>query len=289
MKWLLLKTVPPIPAKKVVESFTDVLNINYFYKENSGQGFSRNVGFKKAIGDYFVIFDSDCLIPPHYFATVNKHLQNNWLDAYGGPDKAHDSFSTLQKAISYSMTSPFTTGGIRGNKKHAGTYHPRSFNMGISRQVFEETDGFKITRMGEDIEYSIRINRHSFSTGLIAEAFVYHKRRTNLKQFFNQLYFFGRARINIGRFYPSEIKAVHWTPAFFVMMLAIYVTLPLWLPHYFGVATFILIAYLGLVGIHSTIKNKSISVGLLSPITSIVQLSAYGLGFISELLKKESD
>lgn len=273
-------------CKQIAESFNDELDISYYFKENSGQGFSRNFGFKKAAGDYFIIFDSDCLIPPHYFETVNRHLQTRWLDACGGPDRAHKSFSTLQKAISYSMTSPFTTGGIRGNKKHAGTFHPRSFNMGISPQVFEETGGFKITRMGEDIEFSIRINQHGFTTGLIPEAYVFHKRRTSLGHFFKQLYFFGRARINIGRFYPSEIKAVHWLPAIFVIIEILYLSLPLWMPHYFGIATFIAGIYLGLIGIHSAFKNRSLSVGLLSPVTSIVQLSAYGIGFISELLRK---
>lgn len=270
-------------------AFRDELDITYYYKENSGQGFSRNAGFKKATGDYFVIFDSDCLIPPHYFETVNNHLQNHWLDAYGGPDKAHDSFSTLQKAISYSMTSPFTTGGIRGNKKHAGDFHPRSFNMGLSRAVFEATHGFKITRMGEDIEFSIRINDHGFTTGLIADAYVYHKRRTSLLEFFKQLRFFGRARINIGRFYPDEIKWVHWLPSLFLVFLLIYISLPFWLPHGFWLTTIFLGAFFLLIAAHSTLKNRNLGVGLLSIVTSIVQLSAYGWGFISESIRGKED
>lgn len=276
-------------CEKIINSFDGKLDINYVYKENSGQGFSRNAGFEKAAGDYFVIFDSDCLIPPHYFETVNNHLQTNWLDAYGGPDKAHDSFTLLQKAISYSMTSPFTTGGIRGNKNNVGKFHPRSFNMGISREVFDATKGFKITRMGEDIEFSIRIEEYGFKTGLISDAYVYHKRRTSLKDFFKQLHFFGRARINIGRFYPSEIKIVHWLPSIFLLMMFIYLTLPFWSPHYFMLATIFADIYFLLIAVHSTYKNRSILVGLLSIITSIVQLSAYGLGFITELLNKKRD
>jgi glycosyltransferase involved in cell wall biosynthesis len=209
----------------VVEKYTDQLDIQYFFKENSGQGFSRNYGFERARGDYFVVFDSDCLIPDQYFEEVNSRLQENWLDAYGGPDKEHETFSTIQKAISYSMTSLFTTGGIRGRKEHAGKFHPRSFNMGTSRKVYETVGGYIITRMGEDIEYSIRIIKNGFDVGLISNAFVYHKRRTNLRQFYKQLHFFGRARINIGRFFPKEIKLVHFFPAFFFLSL---VSLPLW-------------------------------------------------------------
>lgn len=273
-------------CKTVVDSFQNQLDINYIFKKNSGQGFSRNIGFEKATGDYFIIFDSDCLIPPHYFKTVNNYLKNQWLDAFGGPDKAHYSFSTLQKAISYSMTSPFTTGGIRGNKKHAGTFHPRSFNMGISRKVFEETGGFKITRMGEDIEFSIRINKQGFKTGLIPDAYVFHKRRTSLVQFFKQLHFFGRARINIGRFYPSEVKLVHYLPSLFLVMEITYLILPFVSSHYFISASIFFGVYLGGIAIHSSYKNRNLSVGFLSVITSIVQLSAYGIGFISESFKK---
>lgn len=271
-------------CEEIVQSFRDELDITYHYKENSGQGFSRNVGFEIAEGDYFVIFDSDCLIPPHYFETVNNRLKTDWLDAYGGPDKAHPSFTLLQKAISYSMTSPFTTGGIRGNEKHSGTFHPRSFNMGISREVFEQTGGFKITRMGEDIEFSLRIIEHGFSTGLIPEAYVYHKRRTSLKDFFKQLHFFGRARINIGRFFPDEIKLIHTLPALFVVGVLFWLTLPFWFVSLFKWTSILGIALFLIIGAHSTLKNQNVAVGILSMLTSFIQLFAYGVGFLTELL-----
>lgn len=270
-------------CEKIVQSFSDQLNVRYFYKENSGQGFSRNYGFKRAKGDYFIVFDSDCIIPEHYFSTVYDFLSKNKLDAYGGPDRAHPSFTPLQKAISYSMTSPFTTGGIRGNKKHAGQFHPRSFNMGISREVFEQTGGYKITRMGEDIEFSLRIIEHGFNTGLIPEAFVYHKRRTSLTAFYNQLHFFGRARVNIGRFYPSEIKTIHLLPTLFTLGFLFYLTTPAWNPLFFTIGSTLLMFFFGAIGMHSTFKNKNFVVGLLSMVTSFIQLTAYGIGFATEL------
>ena len=271
-------------CKQVAQSFDNALDIQYHYKENTGQGFSRNIGFKKAKGDYFVIFDSDCLIPSHYFAAVNEHLQYHWLDAYGGPDKAHQSFSKLQKAISYSMTSPLTTGGIRGNEQHSGTFHPRSFNMGISREVWEQTKGFKITRMGEDIEFSIRIIRHGFITGLIPQAYVYHKRRTSLHEFYKQLHFFGRARINISRFYPSEIKWIHILPSAFVIGLLFWLSLLFWAPNVFKVLGLLGLSLFLILGAHATAENKSSSVGLLSMFTSFIQLTAYGIGFLTEYI-----
>ncbi len=194
-------------AKDIVAKYANQLDLRYFVKPNEGQGFTRNFGFERAKGDYFVIFDSDCLIPEDYLEIVKDYLYEHDLDAYGGPDAAHKSFTPVQKAISYAMTSPFTTGGIRGNKKHIGQFHPRSFNMGVSREVWEKVGGFILTRLGEDIEYSIRIHENGFKIGLIPAAKVYHKRRTSFAQFYKQLHFFGRARINIYKHFPSELKA----------------------------------------------------------------------------------
>ena len=273
-------------CKHIVESFQDRLDVSYYYKENSGQGFSRNYGYQRATGDYFVVFDSDCIIPPHYFEAVEKHLNAAYLDAYGGPDKAHGSFTVIQKAISYSMTSLFTTGGIRGRKQHIGTFHPRSFNMGISREVFEQTNGYIIPYMGEDIEFSIRIIEGGFITGLISDAYVYHKRRTSLGQFFRQLHFFGRARINVSRFYKTELKPVHFFPLLFLLGVVLYLFLPLINLQWFVWASLLFAIYFFLIFIDATLKNKSLTVGLLSIAASFIQLSAYGIGFLTEGLRK---
>lgn len=274
-------------CKHIVESFTDRLDIHYYYKENSGQGFSRNYGFEKAKGEFLIVFDSDCLVPSHYFETVTDYLNVHQLDAYGGPDRAHPDFTPMQTAISYSMTSPLTTGGIRGGKRHVGTFHPRSFNMGISKEVYEKTGGYRITRMGEDIEFSIRIIEHGFKTGLVPGAFVYHKRRTSLSQFFKQLHFFGRARINISRFYPDEIKWVHFLPSLFTLGIPLYASLPFWLPDLFPILTGFVVAWLGAIFTDSTTHNRNWKVGLLSVATSVTQLLGYGIGFLYELYNEE--
>lgn len=274
-------------ADGVVAEFADKLSIRYVYKENSGQGFTRNYGFERATGDYFVIFDSDALIPPHYFSAVNEHLQRQWLDAYGGPDAAHPDFTPVQKAISYSMTSVFTTGGIRGSQKNlGGTYHPRSFNMGLSRAVWAKIGGYKLSRMGEDIEFAIRIVENGFTTGLIPDAFIYHKRRTNFGQFFRQLRFFGRSRINISRYHPAELKPVHAFPALFTLFLGSLPILALVSPVLFWLAVSTLLVFSILILIDATRKENSISIGLLSVIAAFVQLTGYGAGFLSEGWKR---
>jgi len=270
-------------CEEVVERYSRRMEIRYFYKENSGQGFSRNFGFERARGEYYIVFDSDCLIPAQYLETVNTYLKVHPLDAYGGPDRAHPSFTPLQKAISYSMTSLFTTGGIRGDARSADSFQPRSFNMGISREVFEQTGGYRITRMGEDLEFSIRIRKEGFRIGLIPDAYVYHKRRTSLKQFYRQLHFFGRARINVGRFHPDEIQPLHILPALFVLACIAFLTTPFW-----NTTLFSILLLLGMLGgsaivMDATAKNGSLEVGLLSAATSFVQLFAYGMGFLSEL------
>lgn len=294
-------------ADRVVAEFTDKLIIRYFFKENSGQGFTRNYGFARAVGDYFVVFDSDALIPPHYFAVVSQHLATESdrtgggvapahrafrpatpaLDAYGGPDAAHPDFTPVQKAISYAMTSPFTTGGIRGSKKNlGGTYHPRSFNMGFSRRVWEATGGYKLSRMGEDIEFAIRIIETGFRTGLIPDAFIYHKRRTTFGQFFRQLRFFGRARINISRYHPGELKLVHAFPALFTLFVGL---VPVWAfisSVLFGLSVGVLGLFSALILLDATRKEGDLTVGLLSVAAAFVQLTGYGTGFLREGWKR---
>ncbi|REL33221.1 glycosyltransferase [Rhodohalobacter sp. SW132] len=274
-----------ITCREITENFSESLNIRYYYKENSGQGFSRNFGFQKAAGEYFVVFDSDCLIPSHYFETVNQVINEKNIDCWGGPDRAHDSFTPVQKAINYSMTSIFTTGGIRGKSEKFEQFYPRSFNMGISREVFEATGGYKITRMGEDLELSIRISKAGFRTVLIKDAYVYHKRRSTFIQFFKQLHFFGRARVNIGRFHPEQIKLMHtfpllFTVGFIVALTSVLLSIP--------VFKYLIIGYLLyalLLAADSYIEEKNPVISLYSVIAGFIQLTGYGFGFAGELFK----
>jgi len=273
-------------AEDIIKSFAGQLDIKYFVKENAGQGFARNFAFERAMGDYFIIFDSDCLIPEDYLEIVNTSLTENWLDAYGGPDAAHPSFTPTQKAISYAMTSPFTTGGIRGNKNSIGQFHPRSFNMGISRQVWEKAGGFIITRLGEDIEYSIRIHSMGFKIGLIPRAKVYHKRRTNFLQFYKQLHFFGRARINVYKFFPNELKPVHSFPALFTLCVLFTIISNIFNWHIAALFNIIALLIILLIFFHSLSKNKSLKIAFLSVLASFIQLTAYGLGFMQDFWKR---
>jgi len=273
-------------AKEIVAKYKDRLDVHYFFKQNAGQGFARNYGFERARGDYFIIFDSDCLIPADYLETVRDYLFEHKLDAYGGPDAAHSSFSPVQKAISYAMTSPFTTGGIRGNKKHVGQFHPRSFNMGVSREVWEKAGGFILTRLGEDIEYSIRIHERGFKIGLIPAAKVYHKRRTSFAQFYKQLHFFGRARINIYKHFPSELKLIHFFPAAFTVGIILTLILNILYPPLAYICNTVLLIIFAMIFFHAWSVTKSVKVAFLSIIASFIQLFAYGMGFIQDFVKR---
>ena len=202
-----------IPCKEVADRYTDRLDIKYFSKPNSGPGQTRNYGAERSEGEYFIILDSDVILPEGYFDAIEKELQASPADAFGGPDRAHDSFTDIQKAINYSMTSFFTTGGIRGGKKKMDKFYPRSFNMGIRREVYEALGGFSKMRFGEDIDFSIRIFKGGYTCRLFPDAWVYHKRRTDLKKFFKQVHNSGIARINLYKKYPDSLKLVHLLPA----------------------------------------------------------------------------
>ena len=274
-------------AGLVIDKYKDSFSLAYYVKENGGQGFARNYAFERAKGDYFIILDSDALLEPSYLTEVDKAVKADNLDLFGGPDQDHPSFTPIQKAISYSMTSFFTTGGIRGKEKNiGGQFHPRSFNMGISRKVYDATGGFKITRMGEDIEFSIRCISMGFKSGLIPKAFIYHKRRTDFRQFYKQLHFFGRARINISRFFPKELKAVHFLPFLFFCYYVVTGLALLVMPIYGLLLLMGIVAYCILIFLASLWSTKSFKIALLSIFAANIQLFAYGKGFAEEGARK---
>lgn len=270
-------------SDNLCKSFSEQLNIRYFFKENTGPGLSRNYGVERAKGNYCIFVDSDCVIPSFYVERVRIFLQKNPVDAFGGPDAADESFSNLQKAINYAMTSFFTTGGIRGSSEKLEKFHPRSFNMGITKAVYEKTGGFPTIRFayakaaGEDLDLSIQILKMGFKTALISEAFVFHKRRTSLKQFARQVYNFGIARITISRRHPNTLKLLHFAPSLFLIGTLLFILLGLFVSNLFCLP---ILSYLIIVFIDASLKNQSLIIGGLSVMTSLVQLFGYGWGFL---------
>jgi GT2 family glycosyltransferase len=272
----------------VIGKYEDKLDISYYYKENNGPGASRNYGMDRANGNYYIFLDSDCILPPGYFQTIVDYFSRSYVDAFGGPDSAHEDFSELQKAVNYSMTSFFTTGGIRGGGEKMEKFHPRSFNMGISREVFKKTGGFPQIRFalakaaGEDMDLSIQIKKHGFTTALIKEAYVYHKRRTSLKQFWRQVSNFGMARISIFQRHPESLKPLHGLPAVFLLGCILLIVLSIFVSPTFLIPVLV---YAVLIFLDSTIRNRCIRVGILSVVTSYIQLLGYGYGFIYAIIR----
>jgi len=271
---------------EVVTSFSQDLSIRYFYQGNTGQGFARNFGMQQAKGDFFVILDSDVLLPPAYFERLQEAIQVRTLDAFGGPDAAAADFSPLQKAMDFAMTSFWTTGGIRGKLKNSAAYQARGFNMGVSREVFARVGGFVDPNRGEDIEWSIRIKKAGFRLELVSEAFVYHKRKNTLWSFAKQGFSFGRNRVNVSRFHPEAIKLVHALPSFFLLFL-IALAVNLLFIHLLPIPHLLILGvWASLVLAQSTWQYRSPLVGILALGTSLVQLSGYGMGLLLELAIK---
>jgi glycosyltransferase involved in cell wall biosynthesis len=261
---------------QVVEKYKSRLDISYFLKENGGPALARNFGSEKAKYDYLVFFDSDCIIPETYFEIIAIALSEKYTDAYGGPDAAHKSFTTIQKAISYTMTSFFTTGGIRGGNEKMEKFKPRSFNMGYSRNVFEKTGGFSDMRFGEDVDMSLKILGNGFETQLVKDAYVYHKRRTDFRKFFRQVYNSGIARINLHKRHPGSLKLVHAVPAVFTLGSIALLILSLF--HWIFLCPFLF--YILLIFSGALLKTKEIKVALAAIPAAFTQLFGYGLGFL---------
>lgn len=264
-----------VPCKDVVDKYKEKLDVHYYAKPNSGPGQTRNYGAERSHGDYLLILDSDCILPPGYLEAIEHELQINPADAFGGPDRAHTSFTDIQKAINYSMTSFFTTGGIRGGKKKMDKFYPRSFNMGVKRDVYMALGGFSKMRFGEDIDFSIRIFKGGYRCRLFPDAWVYHKRRTDLKKFFKQVHNSGIARINLYKNYPESLKLVHLLPAAFTFFVALFLlSAPICL-----YSLVPLLLYALLVCVDSAIQNRSLTIGVYSIAAAYIQLIGYGTGF----------
>ena len=272
------------PCKDVCDKYVGKLDIKYHLKENGGPGPARNYGVEKAQGDYVLILDSDCVIPSGYLAAIKAELNANPCDAFGGPDAAHESFTDIQKAISYSMTSFFTTGGIRGGKKKLDKFYPRSFNMGMKRSVYNNLNGFSKMRFGEDIDFSYRIFENGYTCRLFPEAWVWHKRRTDMRKFFKQVFNSGIARINLEKRHPGTMKLVHMLPMVFtvgvIFLVALAIVSAFTFPTLWWIPLCPLLLYMLLIFTDSSIVNKSVKIGVLSIIAAYVQLMGYGLGFI---------
>ena len=273
-----------VPCRDVVERYADRLQVHYYVKPNSGPGQTRNYGVERAEGDYVLILDSDVVLPEGYLQAVDHELAATPCDAFGGPDRAHASFSKMQKAINYAMTSFFTTGGIRGGKKKMDKFYPRSFNMGVRRAVYHELGGFSAMRFGEDIDFSTRLIRSGHVSRLFQSAWVWHKRRTDLRKFFKQVHNSGIARIHLTKRHPGTLKAVHMLPAVFTLGCALLVVLAvaaalLGCPHWWALLLpFVLFALI--IGVDATRSERSVGVGWRAVAAAYVQLTGYGSGFL---------
>src|SRR5690554_4581980 len=266
-----------LTSEEVVAEYSDQLSISYYYKPNSGPGDSRNYGMKRAKGNYYIVLDSDCLLPSHYLSTVDSFLSKQFYHCFGGADAAHKSFTSLQKAINYVMTSFLTTGGIRGSKKGIQKFEPRSFNMGISKEAFEVTGGFGKIHPGEDPDLSQRILKAGYETVFVPDAFVYHKRRISWSKFYLQVKKFGLVRPILNKWHPSSSKITFWFPSFFVVFVLLTLLLGL---VYDWIYLVPLLIYVLAVFFDSSIKNKNVFIGILTIPAVFIQFFGYGTAFL---------
>lgn len=270
------------PCKETVERYADRLDVRYFYKSNEGRSIARNHGIERSSGEYLIFFDSDCVIPQNYFEILDRELTERPLDCFGGPDAAHSSFTSTQKAISFAMTSFLTTGGIRGGKVQLEKFVPRSFNMGYSREVYDRVGGFR-EMFSEDIDMSTRIRKAGFSIGLIRKAEVYHKRRIDLGKFWRQVHVFGRSRITLKLLYPDSMKLVHMLPALAVVIGIVLVALGIFVSPWWLMP---LGVYLVAIFIAALISTRSLGIALRAVPASVIQICGYGTGFLRAYFTK---
>lgn len=270
-----------LSSEEVIAEYVDSLHISYYKKENSGPGDSRNYGMSRAKGTYFIILDSDCILPVQYVRLMDEKLSKDYVDCFGGPDAADDSFSTIQKAINYVMTSFLTTGGIRGGKQQVEKFQPRSFNMGLSKKAFEASNGFGDIHPGEDPDLVLRLWELGFKTRLLPETFVYHKRRISWSKFYTQVHKFGLVRPILNKWHPGSAKITYWFPTLFLIGFLISAIAAL---VGFNILLLIFGIYCGVLFLHSSWLTKSVVVGFLSVCAVFIQFYGYGTGFLKSTI-----
>lgn len=271
-----------VPCKEVADKYRLSMEVRYYAKPNSGPGQTRNYGAERSRGEYLLILDSDCILPEGYLQAVEAELEREPADAFGGPDRAHASFTPVQKAINYAMTSFFTTGGIRGGKKKMDKFYPRSFNMGVRADVYKALGGFSNMRFGEDIDFSIRIFKNGYRCRLFPGAWVWHKRRTDFRKFFKQVHNSGIARINLYKKYPESLKLVHLLPAVFTVGVVLVLLASLVCPW----SLLLLLMFALVIFLDSSLRNRSVWIGALSVGAAFIQLTGYGSGFLRAWWKR---
>ena len=273
------------PSEQLVASFRDRLQLQYLKKPNTGPGDSRNFGMRHALGEYFILVDSDCVLPPGYFRQVRESLELDYADCYGGPDAAHPDFNSLQQAISFSMTSPWSTGGIRGGRKDQGNFQPRSFNMGLSRKAFEASGGFGNIHPGEDPDLSLRLAKQGFRIRYLPGAVVYHKRRISWRSFYRQVYKFGLARPILNRWHPGSGRPAYWFPTFFMLGMGASIILPFLLPGRLGFLPLVAFGcYLLIFTIAALRATGNPGIALKALLAVLIQFTGYGWGFLKSTI-----
>jgi len=272
--------------QNVIDKFSKTLPLNYIYVKNLGASESRNLGCEKANGEYLVFIDSDCIVPVGYLKKITEFVIENKVDGFGGPDRADESFTPVQKAINYAMTSILTTGGIRGKKNHIGKFQLRGFNMGVSREAFYKVGGFSGMQVAEDIDLSMRLHKAGYKTELIPDAYVFHKRKSNFKKFYKQLFMHGKGRIDLFIRHRDALKLVHLFPTFFVIYLICSLLMMLLNFQLFLLMIIPVLTYLAALLIHASIQNNSMYIGILSMFTSFIMLWSYGTGLLNNFIKR---
>lgn len=271
------------PSAHIIDKYRTALpSVEYVATPNGGPSRARNIGARYARGEYLIILDSDVVLPAGYLSAVDQQLATSQADAFGGPDAAAPDFSPMQHAVSYAMTSIFTTGGIRGGRANTmEQFKPRTYNMGVRRSLFHELGGFNETmRYGEDIDFSLRLIERGAKVCLFPEAFVYHKRRIDLAKFFWQVHHSGEARIELERRHPGSTRMVHYLPACFtvVSVLAILSVV--------GMLPFVVYALV--LFFDAWRQTGLLEAAVWAVPASFIQLWGYGTGFIKAWIRSRN-
>jgi cellulose synthase/poly-beta-1,6-N-acetylglucosamine synthase-like glycosyltransferase len=262
--------------------------LTFSVQDHRGPGAARNMGMKLAQGKILVFTDTDCIPHPHWLENLIHPFADETVGAAGGPEVPDPVEPILSRCFQFVMTSPLTTGGLRGAKKQLARYYPRTFNMAISRKAYEKVGGFKEWYHGEDVEMSFRIKEAGFKLIYCDDAKVYHHRPATFSSFFLQLLKMGEARWLLFRTHRELIEPLFLLPPSAIVLLTVLLVLSPFSPAILSLLQALLtlgIIYLAMVGLSAWSAFKSVRAFFLAPLAFICQQVGYGAGFLYGLTR----
>ena len=256
----------------------------------------RNLGAKKAKGDYLVFFDDDSYPNQNYFKNAFKLInQNPHISGFCGPCLTPPKDNIFQKASGLVWSSWLGSGGAGHYRNNISTKrfvddYP-SVNLIIKKKDFNEIGGFVTSYWpGEDTLLCLALTKNLHQKILYHPILVvYHHRRKVIVPHLQQITRYAIHRGFFARKFPqTSFRIGYLLPSFFVFYLLFLIINFLIFNYYLLYIPLYLYISILLITLVKFIFNKnSLVLSLLAIISIPITHIYYGILFLNGFFKKD--